>query len=145
MTSSNVMVAMREESNATPTHLHFVRAMKLAIEILMTTELKGGHRVDSIDGDIVEYNGSLYVNNVMEHEPDQLAIYLPHKDGGYVEVGLVSTSWHYHRISDDWGLHIPTGVRALTAFLLNRKKVDKAFHRRFDRAVRTYWFQLTDN
>lgn len=62
-----------------------------------------------------------------------------------MEVALVSTSWHYHRISDDWGLHIPTGVRALTAFLLSRKKVDKAFHRRFDRAVVAYWFQLTDN
>lgn len=143
MTSSNVMVAMRDVRDTS--NAHFLKAMKLAIEILMTTEFKGANRVDSVDGDVAMYNGSLYVNNVMEHEPDQLGMYLPHKDGGYMEVALVSTSWHYHRISDDWGLHIPTGVRALTAFLLNRKKVDKAFHRRFDRAVRAYWLELTDD
>jgi len=143
MTSSNVMIAMRDARETT--NSHFLKAMKLAIEILMTTELKGGNRVDVINGDVVVYNGRSYANNVMEHEPDQLAMYLPHKDGGCVEVGLVSTSWHFHHLDENWELDLPKGVRQLTAFLLNRKKVDKAFHRRFDRAVVAYWFQLTDN
>ena len=143
MTSSNVMIAMRDVRETT--NSHFLKAMKLAIEILKTTELKGGNRVDSIDGDMVVYNGSLYVNNIMEHEPDQLGMYLPHKDGGYVEIGLISTSWHFHHLNEDWELGLPKGVRELTAFLLNRKKINRAFHRRFGRAVRAYWFQLTDN
>lgn len=143
MTSSNVMVAMRNTRDTT--NSHFLKAMKLAIEILKTTELKGGNRVDVINGDVVVYNGRSYANNVMEHEPDQLAMYLPHKDGGYVEIGLISTSWHFHHLNEYWELELPKGVRQLTAFLLNRKKVDKAFHRRFDRAVVAYWFQLTDN
>ena len=143
MTSSNVMIAMRDVRETT--NSHFLKAMKLAIEILKTTEFKGGIRVDSIDGDMVVYNGSLYVNNIMEHEPDQLGMYLPHKDGGYVEIGLISTSWHFHHLNEDWELGLPKGVRELTAFLLNRKKINRAFHRRFGRAVRAYWFQLTDN
>ncbi len=143
MTSSNVMIAMRDAYEST--NLHFVKAMKLAIEILKTTELKGGNRVDVINGDVVVYNGRSYANNVMEHEPDQLAMYLPHKDGGCVEVGLVSTSWHFHHLDENWELDLPKGVRQLTAFLLNRKKLTKGFHRRFNRAVVAYWFELTDN
>lgn len=143
MTSSNVMIAMRDIRDTT--NSHFLKAMKLAIEILMTTEFKGGVRVDSINGDVVVYNGRSYANNVMDHESDQLAMYLPHKDGGYVEIGLVSTSWHFHHLNESWELELPEGVRELTAFLLNRKKLTKGFHRRFNRAVLHYWFQLTDN
>ena len=143
MTSSNVMIAMRDARETT--NAHFLKAMKLAVEILKTTEFKGSVRVDSIDGDMVVYNGSLYVNNIMEHEPDQLGVCLPHKDGGYVEIGLISTSWHFHHLNEDWELGLPKGVRELTAFLLNRKKINRAFHRRFNRAMLTYWLQLTDD
>lgn len=141
MSSSNVMVAMKEVRDTS--NAHFLKAMKLAIAILATTQFKNVIRKDSVDGDGVAYNGKLYVNNVMENEPDELAIVMKHKDGGYVEVGMVSTSYHIHHLNEDWELTMPKGVRGLTAFLLNRKKIDKAFHRRFDRAVLAYWFTLT--
>jgi len=143
MTSSNVMMAardIRDNSNN-----HFLASMKLAIAIIATTSYGNAIRKDRMDGDSVEYKGRHYVNNVLTDNPDQLVIHAPHKDGGYVQVGVVNLSEHVHCLGWDWELQFPSGVRELTAFLLNRKKLTKGFHRRFNRAVLAYWLELTDN
>lgn len=143
MTSSNVMIAnkaIRNNSND-----HFLASMKLAIAIIATTNYGNAIRKDRMDGDSVEYKGRYYVNNIMTDNPDQLVIHAPHKDGGYVQVGVANLSEHVHCLGWDWELQFPAGVRELTAFLLNRKKLTKGFHRRFNRAVLAYWLELTDN
>ena len=142
MTSSNVMIAardIRDNSNN-----HFLAIMKLAIAIIATTSYGNAIRKDRMDGDSVEYKGRYYVNNVLTDNPDQLVIHAPHKDGGYVQVGVANLSEHVHCLGWDWELQFPAGVRELTAFLLNRK-LTKGFHRRFNKAVLAYWFELTDN
>lgn len=50
-----------------------------------------------------------------------------------------------HVLGDDWEVQLPAGIRRAMAKAIGRKKTNKAFHRRFDRAVIAYWFELTNN
>lgn len=49
-----------------------------------------------------------------------------------------------HVLGDDWEVQLPAGIRRALAKAIGCK-TNKAFHRRFDRAVIAYWFELTDN